>query len=82
MCSYIIWNCYGECKDSFYYYYFKSFSLIKMQIKKHKGKCIGIVEGKVVVESKSIDKVIKTLAKDYPDKETIITTVPYLLLFF
>ena len=46
-------------------------------VKKAKdGICVGLADGKVVVESKSITKVMNTLLKDYTDKEITLSSVP------
>ena len=51
--------------------------MAKSQItKKDEGKCIGLVNGKVVIRSSSINKVMKELNKKYSDKEVSITSIP------
>ncbi len=40
------------------------------------GICIGLADGKIVVESKSINKVMNTLIEDYSDKEITISSIP------
>lgn len=45
-------------------------------LKKHEGKCVGIANGKVVISSKSLTKVMRILNKDYFDSETYLLSVP------
>ncbi|MBU0615708.1 MAG: hypothetical protein KJ601_06450 [Nanoarchaeota archaeon] len=40
------------------------------------GICIGIADGKVVVENKDLNIVMDTLIRDYPDKKTSISSIP------
>jgi dihydroxyacetone kinase-like predicted kinase len=40
------------------------------------GICVGIADGKVVVEDKDINIVMDTLIQDYSDKKTSITSIP------
>lgn len=44
------------------------------------GKCVGVVDGKVVFASKSLDEVVKFMRENYPDMANdptaYITSVP------
>ncbi len=48
----------------------------KFSLKELEGNCIGLVDGKVVIKSKSIKKVMNALIKDYPNREIAITSMP------
>ena len=47
----------------------------KGEMKKFGGQCVGLVEGKIVINSTSINKVIKELNK-YPDKKVRLMSIP------
>ena len=48
----------------------------KSDYTKYEGKCIGIADGKVVIASRSVNKVMKTLIKDYSDCDVTLTSIP------
>lgn len=48
----------------------------KTTSKKLEGNCVGLADGKVVIKSKSIKRVMDTLINKYPDSEVSIASVP------
>lgn len=51
-------------------------ALKKIDPDRYEGKCVGLADGKVVVESKSIKEVMLRLGKDFRDKKTDVITFP------
>ena len=51
-------------------------ALARLDVNKYEGKCVGLANGKVVVSDKSVKQVMKTLAKNYSNKQTAVVTFP------
>lgn len=48
----------------------------RLDLEGREGKCLGLADGKIVVEDERVERVMEVLQRDYSDKRISILTVP------